>query len=192
MQVTIDQNPLYRVITGRSFYDCASSTYVGSEEEFEWDGEPSEDLEPLNEAAQENMQRFFDRVDALPRRKNPSAQATDVADALSKVLEQFAARNAPPAAPIAKIESAAATLGIDPADLLKALGLDAPQRVPAPYENEEFEVQPARKATIAQSEPEDRPLTTVKTRKFRNKLEMREPKPRGRPKKISLSAAVIP
>jgi hypothetical protein len=137
------------------------------------------------------MDRFYAYVDSLPRPKNQAAQGQDIGQAIISAMKQMMTERSNPPAPLMNVSAAATELGIDPAALMKALGISGVpgevggfQRVEPP--EYEVPVRP-RRATIASAEPDDVTLDTRARVAEPTHIKRLEPKPKnkvGRPRKI--------
>lgn len=57
-----EETPMYRILSTAGFFGPDDHLY-GEGERIYWTGEPNEDMEPLNEAADIQMQKFFDKLE---------------------------------------------------------------------------------------------------------------------------------
>lgn len=58
--------PAYRILSPNGFYGPDDHLYVDGDEIY-YDGEPNEEMEPLNDAANKRMASFIDKLDAAAR-----------------------------------------------------------------------------------------------------------------------------
>lgn len=58
--------PAYRILSPNGFYGPDDHLYVDGDEIY-YDGEPNEEMEPLNDAANKRMAAFIDKLDAAAR-----------------------------------------------------------------------------------------------------------------------------
>lgn len=58
--------PAYRILSPNGFYGPDDHLYVDGDEIY-YDGEPNEEMEPLNDAANKRMASFIDKLDSAAR-----------------------------------------------------------------------------------------------------------------------------
>lgn len=66
IQYIRDDRPAYRVLDERGFFGDDDSLHL-LDSEIYWDGEPNEQLEPLNQMAHDNMETYLNKLDRLGR-----------------------------------------------------------------------------------------------------------------------------
>lgn len=67
MSVVSNLKPAYRILNEKGFFGPDDHLYAEGSEIY-YEGEPNEDMEPLNEPAQKAMEKYFDKLDALARK----------------------------------------------------------------------------------------------------------------------------